>query len=132
MNRIIILFLALGGFCLSQNFQAGTIIGINTSQVSGDNLAGFNKLGTRMGAFINKKMGNFTAQIEFQYINKGSKKLVDIETYEESYKFLLNYLEIPISLKIEVYIKTFLETGCSVGYLLNWKEEINGYPDMGG
>ena len=56
MNRIIILFLCLNGFCLGQNFQAGTIIGINTSQVSGDNLAGFNKLGARLGAFVNKKI----------------------------------------------------------------------------
>ena len=93
MNRIIILFLFLSGACFSQSFQAGTIIGINTSQVSGDNLAGFNKLGARLGAFVNKKMGSFTAQIEFQYINKGSKELVDTESYAQGYKFFLNYLE---------------------------------------
>ena len=131
MNRIIILFLFLSGACFSQSFQAGTIIGINTSQVSGDNLAGFNKLGARLGAFVNKKMGSFTAQIEFQYINKGSKELVDTESYAQGYKFFLNYLEIPISLKTEVYNKTFLEIGCAVGYLLNWEEEINGYPEGG-
>ena len=27
--------------------------------------------------------------------------------------------------------KTFLEIGCAVGYLLNWEEEINGYPEGG-
>jgi hypothetical protein len=131
MNRIIILFLCLNGFCLGQNFQAGTIIGINTSQVSGDNLAGFNKLGARLGAFVNKKIGPLIGQIEFQYINKGSKELVDSEVYVQGYRFFLNYIEIPISLKRKIYNKTFLETGFSVGYLLNWGEEINGYNEMG-
>ena len=131
MNRIIILFLFLGGYCLGQNFQAGAIIGINTSQVSGDNLSGFNKLGVRTGAFVNKKFGVYIGQIEFLYINKGSKKLIDTETYEEGYKFSLNYFEIPISLKTPIYNKTFLEIGCSFGYLLDWNEEINGYTDLG-
>ena len=55
MNKIIILFLLLSGVCLSQDFRAGAIIGMNTSQVSGDNLAGFNKLGIRVGGFVNKE-----------------------------------------------------------------------------
>ena len=36
-----------------------------------------------------------------------------------------------ISLKRKIYNKTFLATGFSVGYLLNWGEEINGYNEMG-
>tara|TARA_B100000965_G_C19481318_1_gene708654 strand:- start:31 stop:630 length:600 start_codon:yes stop_codon:yes gene_type:complete len=131
MNRIIILFLCLNGFCFGQNFQAGTITGINTSQVSGDNLAGFNKLGFRLGGFVNKKIGPFTGQIEFQYINKGSKEVVDTDFYQQGYTFFLNYLEMPISVKTKLYNKTLLEIGCSVGYLLSSGEEINGYNETG-
>ena len=131
MNKIIILFLLLAGTCLSQNFRAGAIIGMNTSQVSGDNLAGFNKLGIRAGGFINKEFDFFTAQIEFQYINKGSKEIVENDTYQEGYRFSLNYIEIPIGIKTPIYNKTWLELGCSFGYLLRWNEEINGYEELG-
>ena len=95
MNRILILFLFFSGFCISQNFEAGPIIGINTSQVSFDNLAGFNKLGLRIGAFVNRKFNKFDGQIELQYINKGSREKINNNTYNEGYRFQLNYIEIP-------------------------------------
>ena len=70
MNRIHILsiFIFFHLFTFGQNFNAGGIIGINTSQVSGDNLSGFNKLGVRIGGFVNREFNAFTAQIELQYI----------------------------------------------------------------
>ena len=55
MNKIFkVLVVTISSFCFSQYFNAGTIIGINTSQVSFDNLSGFNKIGIRTGAFVNK------------------------------------------------------------------------------
>ena len=59
----------------AQNFDAGLIGGFSTSQVTGDNLSGFDKLGSRFGAYIsypiNKKM---SYQMEMQFLQKGSKK----------------------------------------------------------
>ena len=59
----------------AQNFDAGLTGGFCTSQVSGDNLSGYNKLGSRFGAYIsypiNKKM---SYQLEMQHLQKGSKK----------------------------------------------------------
>ena len=55
----------------AQNFDAGLIGGFCTSQVSGDNLSGYNKLGSRFGAYINypinKKM---SYQLEMQFLQK--------------------------------------------------------------
>ena len=53
MTRLIficIFSLALSSYCYGQNFKAGLIAGISTSQVSGDQLGGFNKLGIKFGA----------------------------------------------------------------------------------
>ena len=56
MTRLIFTFifpLALSSYCYGQNFKAGLIAGISTSQVSGDQLGGFNKLGINFGASVN-------------------------------------------------------------------------------
>ena len=40
----------------SQNFGGGIILGVNTSQVGGDDLSGFHKAGPIVGIFSNKSM----------------------------------------------------------------------------
>ena len=43
MNKFLLFFfLTSVSWVFSQNFDAGILAGINTSQVSGDNLSGFN------------------------------------------------------------------------------------------
>jgi len=131
MNKILGFFLFLSGCCISQNFNAGPIIGINTSQVSFDNLAGFNKIGLRMGAFVNRNFNKFDGQIELQYINKGSREKIHNNTYHQGYRFQLTYIEIPISIKKTIYKNMDTELGGSIGYLLNWREEYDGIENYG-
>jgi len=132
MNKILILFFSIiHTFCFSQNFNAGSIIGINTSQVSGDNLGGFNKLGFRIGGFVHRSFDRIDAQIELQYINKGSRELIEKNTYNEGYKFQANYLEIPVSIKKNIYTNTNVELGGSIGHLLNWSEQYDGLDNYG-
>ena len=67
-------------FCLffllnihAQNFGGGGKLGVSTSQVGGDNLAGFNKAGIIIGIFANKKISTILSfQGEMTYIQKGS------------------------------------------------------------
>ena len=127
MNRFFLLFYLVTGICLSQNFNAGIICGINTSQVSGDNLSGFNKLGVRLGGFVNRDNGSFITQLELQYINKGSREHIDNQTYQEGYRFDLNYIEIPCIIKKPLSKKHLIEAGASVAYILSWSETLNGY-----
>ena len=132
MNKtILFLFFIYNTFLFAQNFDAGLIIGINTSQVSGDNLSGFNKVGIKLGGFVSRKFDSFTTQLELQYINKGSREMTDDDTHQEKYKFQLNYLEIPCVLKTSIYKNTLIEFGASIAYLLNWNEKINGYENPG-
>ena len=56
----------------AQNFEGGIIVGASTSQVSGDELAGFNKIGIMVGAFTNRKIKDFLQmQLELIYIQNG-------------------------------------------------------------
>lgn len=133
MNKIIILFLLFTAFCFSQNFNAGIICGINTSQVSGDNLSGFNKIGPRMGGFVNYPIGNLDILLELQYLTQGSKKLTNIDDlsldFINNYHFHLEYIGIPmlVSMRFQKNIK--IELGTSINFLIRQKEEIDFYID---
>ena len=107
----------------AQNFDAGLLCGFSTSQVTGDNLSGFDKLGARFGAYIsypiNKKM-NY--QLEMQYLQKGSKKPYT-ENSPETYLFELNYIELPISLNYQVKKGIYIESGVGTAFLVGYKEQ---------
>jgi len=127
MNKVaVFLLLTFPILTLAQNFKAGPIIGFNTSQVSGDNLSGFNKIGIRCGAFVSQSLKNFDIQMELQYTNKGSRETVKENTYNEGYRFQVNYIEMPLLIKKTIYKKTGIETGIKIGYLLNWEETYDG------
>ena len=54
MNKLLFsLFFLTSIISLSQNFNAGWFAGISTTQVSGDELSGFNKIGPCIGLYIN-------------------------------------------------------------------------------
>ena len=132
MNRFLLFFCFISiSLVFSQNFDAGILAGINTSQVSGDNLSGFNKLGVKIGGFVSREFNTFNAQLELQYINKGSRNMTDDDTHQEQYKFQLNYIQIPCLIKTSIYKNTFVEFGASIAYLLNWTEKYYGYEDRG-
>ena len=100
----------------AQNFDAGLIGGFCTSQVSGDNLSGHNKLGSRFGAYINypinKKM---SYQLEMQFLQKGSKKPYT-ENSPETYLFELNYIELPATLNYQVKKGISIESGLGTAF----------------
>lgn len=107
----------------AQNFDAGLIGGFSTSQVSGDNLSGYNKFGSRFGAYIsyplNKKI-NY--QLEMQYLQKGSKKPYS-ENSPETYFFELNYIELPATLNYQVKKGIYIESGIGTAFLVDYKEQ---------
>mgnify|MGYP004195079309 FL=1 len=109
----------------AQNFQSGLITGISTSQVSGDALGGFNKIGLQLGGFVNHPLGkNSKGQFGLYYIDKGSddtKSLfqIDLSYVESSYSILYNF-------------QGFLwEGGVLIGALINGKTyDLYGYENV--
>ena len=86
-----------------QQFQAGILSGISTSQVDGDTYAGYNKLGFVAGGFVSTKLsssGKWSGSFELNYIQKGSRKIPHPDKGDyTSYKLKLNYIEVPVLLK---------------------------------
>lgn len=117
-----------------QDFNGGVLGGINASQVFGDNFSGPNKAGLYLGLFVNRYFSNRSSiQLELDYIQKGSRKNPDGSTGDyDTYLLRLNYIELPVLYKYDFAEKGTLETGLSLGVLVNSFEEANGSTEISG
>lgn len=126
MRLITLIFLlSIATLTNAQNFQSGLITGISTSQVSGDALGGFNKIGLQLGGFVNHPLGkNSKGQFGLYYIDKGSDDTksffqIDLSYLESSYSILYDY-------------QGFIwEGGILIGALINGKTyDLYGYENI--
>jgi hypothetical protein len=117
---VIIIVVIKCQFADAQGFGAGALVGFNASQVSGDNLGGYDKAGISGGFFVSKKM-NEKSELEMRitYSAKGSR---DVPNYEKgkytAYYLKLNYVEVPVLYKYK-YKMVWLLAGLSGGYLIS-------------
>ena len=102
----------------AQNFGGGLIAGISTSQVSGDQLGGFNKAGFLVGAFTNKSISPLLSiQMEMIFIQKGSN---NPKMNENSISDInLSYVEIPLLLKYHQSNTIAIEGGIETAFLIS-------------
>ena len=114
----------------AQNFGGGLILGISTSQVGGDNLAGFYKAGLLIGIFANRSISEILKfQMEMNYIQKGSNnpKMSDAENPVETEDISLSYIEIPLLLQLNKRGKLNIEGGAQIAYLIDgYYNDLNG------
>lgn len=89
----------------AQSFGGGIIAGASTSQVAGDLLGGFNKIGFLIGAYTNLNVKeNISVQFELNYIEKGSRNPNINESNHPNYERIeitLSYVEIPIIINLQ-------------------------------
>jgi hypothetical protein len=108
----------------SQKIQFGLTAGVNTSDVVGDGLGGFRKIGITAGVFAFKPIsekGNL--EIQLLFFQKGSQQLPRPEEgIYDAYKLQLNYIDLPVFYVFEVS-KWEVALGPSFGWLLSQKEE---------
>tara|TARA_B100001250_G_scaffold125539_2_gene106761 strand:- start:11806 stop:12426 length:621 start_codon:yes stop_codon:yes gene_type:complete len=125
LKQFVILLLC--GLCTfniqGQNFGGGLILGISSSQVGGDNLAGFNKAGMLVGVFANRKISNvFGFQMEMTYIQKGSNN-PEMKNYNHQNvgvaDISLSYIEIPVFIQYQQNNNLKLEGGIYGAYLID-------------
>jgi hypothetical protein len=109
---------------LAQSFQSGFSLGLNTSQVTGDNLSGFNKPGPTFGAFVNRTFENdFTIGFEITYLSKGSRKnLNPKDSIPTFYSLNIHYIEIPLNFIWKGNDRLKFEMGPSIGIYLGHRE----------
>jgi hypothetical protein len=126
--KIIFLFLLLIsiGILNAQSFKGGVLGGISGTQISGDRLAGPNKAGLYLGAFVNHDLTpKSSLQMELAFIQKGSRKNPDTAS-PDSYLLRINYVELLFHYRYRFHEKMMLESGLSYGVLISKYEEVNG------
>ncbi|MBK9736063.1 MAG: PorT family protein [Saprospiraceae bacterium] len=131
MKRVFILLIlcisSINSNVFSQGFKAMGIVGMNASQLDGDNLYGFNKLGLSVGGRLSyTSLSIYDLSIEMLYSQRGSS--TKIFNADESEKISLNYFEFPVIFSLrdwliesDNYYKVRAETGLSYGYLFGIK-----------
>ena len=89
----------------AQSFGGGLIAGMSTSQVAGDMLGGFNKIGLLAGAYTSLKIKeNLKLQFEIVYIEKGSRNPNMHENNHpnsERIEINLSYIEMPLTVNLQ-------------------------------
>ncbi len=118
MKKIFLLFFCVSMSLISsaQDFKAALLLGANFSQVDGDQLGGYNKLGLNAGIEISRPVNNdWDAAFELRYSMKGSKKVLNPEFYEPSLKISYHYVEVPLVARYKKYEKITPYAGISLG-----------------
>jgi hypothetical protein len=163
MTRLLIIFFILGLHftALSIDYSAGAKIGISIASWHGDSVKAIDddwgedikpRVGIIGGGTFDFNFGKvFSIQPGIMFSAKGRKFFDEgsyfdewdsvTVTYEESFTFKMNYMEIPILLKVRIPInekvRPYLFTGPVLNFLLGskfeekWKEEIAGEVDEG-
>ena len=112
---IIVFILLISNNIYTQEFKAGINIGISTTQVSGDNLAGFHKAGIILGGFVNRNINQLLSlQLEMMFIQKGSSNTNKNNLIADVY---LDYIEVPLLIKYRQSENISIESGIQNGTL---------------
>lgn len=96
-------------------FAGGVRGGAIISQISGDNLSGFHKLGATVGAYahctvLDNPKFNMKIQMELDFVMKGSHSYTppkQVASLTGKYALELGYLEVPVLLKMRFARITF-------------------------
>jgi len=128
---IVFLFFGLGLQVSAQIIKGAAILGMNLSQVDGDEVYGFKKIGLNIGAGVIipfDKKGKWDVSIEALYSQKGAnqKRQYTDPIITGEYRINLNYVEIPVLVMFTD--KDFISVGAgfSWGRLVGAKEWEHG------
>lgn len=129
-NTIIILLLLVVPAKLgAQRFSGGLTGGFNASQIDGDALAGFDKVGISAGIRATMDFeSRLKLNVEFLYNEKGSRPDLFNPQYDPDIEVALKYAEMPVYLSIGdwwqeegEYYKMSAHAGLSYGRLIDAK-----------
>ena len=120
-------------------FYGGVRVGFTASQISGDDLSGFHKVGAAAGLFVNHSViesGRLKLQLELDFMMKGSHSYTPKNVIADNfYSLTLGYVEVPLMLvwtagKWQLWGQNFnfeLEIGPAFGvHVFTREREANG------
>lgn len=130
-----VLYLALLAGCIlvencpAQTFKLQLQFGVAGTQMSGDQLSGFDKPGLFAGAGVYSDLSQKTGLgFSMLFFQRGSqKRLKNDSTDTEYYLLRLNYIEVPISFRYKLKERFTFQAGPSIGYLISsYEADFNG------
>jgi hypothetical protein len=131
-NVVIVGLLAIGALVgvQAQEFNAGLKGGLSATQISGDQLSGFDKAGLYAGTFVNLYLWpRACLQMEMSFIQKGSRKNPDPDKNDfTEYRLNLDYIEVPLIYRVDYSDMFSIEAGLALAALLHSREEA--YPPL--
>ncbi len=77
-------------------FHSSLLVGLNASQLDGDNLSGFNKLGIHTGMRMAYWFSKNAVSLELLWHQKGSTESLSFGTPDELQSITLNYVSMPL------------------------------------
>jgi hypothetical protein len=126
---ILLMILLFGISARAQYIRGALILGMNKTQVDGDEVFGFHKYGMQVGAAaivqFNKK---WSISLENIFNQKGSRQGPRfVDSLDGSYKLHLNYVEVPLLLEYTDRDRLTVGAGFSWGRLVKVDEYKNGF-----
>ena len=144
LAAVLLLLLPTLSFGQFQRFSAGLLGGVNCSQIDGDMLAGFDKVGLTGGIKTTMEFESpWRVNFEFLYSERGSRPDVFNPEYDPDINISLKYIEIPVYVSIGdwwqeegKYHKASAHLGLSYGRLLDaqtfdyYHSEMESYDNL--
>jgi len=113
----------------SQSFKGGIILGLEGSQIDGDNQSFYKKAGVIIGAYVERPFSDKASlKIESYYVGKGAVKNVKYgNTTIQEANTSLHYIEMPFLYRYKLLPKFDIELGIAPSYLFAHKLKTYGY-----
>ncbi len=112
------------GFANAQRFDAGLIAGFNASQVEGDELKGYHKVGALAGIYVQTDLAPaIFAGMEIKYSQKGARKKYNPKQQDvDKYIMRLGYIDVPLFMGFRANQRSMIIGGIAPGILIHSKE----------
>lgn len=121
---LFVLSMAFVPMLQAQTFSAMLVGGFNLSQIDGDKLGGFNKIGFNTGARVSARLNErWHLSTEFLYSQQGASAVSTDDISSQYDKIRLNFVEVPFMINYSDW-KILASAGVSYNRLINY-EVIN-------
>lgn len=123
----LILFMVMTFSGYSQKFKGAVGGGFNLTQVDGDEVYGYHRIGAHLSAAAILPINNWDITLETSFNQKGAYQKPQFEdSLTGEYNLRLNYLEIPLTFHYTDRNLIGAGAGLSFGTLVSYKEEEHG------
>lgn len=115
------LILTAGVQVQAQRFEGGLVAGFNLSQIDGDKLAGFNKIGVTAGGKVGAILTDrWQLSLELLFSQQGASRTRSDDPSSAFDKIRLNYVEVPVMINFKEW-KFHVNAGVSYARLIDFE-----------